>query len=225
MASSPAMSRFVVRSLVLIGALVASAVHAPDSPAADLPPEEAAPYTAVYKMTARQKDEPAEEWKYITEDTVTIAVLNKQIRRDRKTAGSTEIIDSVSRSTTSFGGKTPAGTAFRSKSAFVGIGWELGYGTVRKGTGKDPEVLGEATIAGQPCTRLKFVSEQYGEPEYCVAKNGVVLKFTNASDDAEATYEAVSIEDKAPDANRFVTPSELTIVERSGAPKKAKLPF
>ena len=224
MASSPAMSRSIVRSLVCVGALVASAVYAPDSPAADLPPQEASPYTAVYKMTARRRDRPGEEWKYMTEDTVTIAVLHKQIRRDRKTAGSTEITDTVSRSTTSFGGKTPAGTAYRSQAAFVGIGWELGYGTVRKATEKDPEVIGEATIAGQPCTRLKFVSEQYGEPEYCVAKNGVVLKFTNASSTAEATYEAVSIDDKAPDASRFVTPAELKIVERNSH-KNVQLKF
>ena len=80
-------------------------------------------------------------------------------------------------------------------------------------------MLGEATIAGQPCTRLKFVSEMYGEPELCVAKTGVVLKFSNASSNAEATYEATSVDDKAPDANKFVTPNELKVQERA-LPKK-----
>jgi hypothetical protein len=221
------MSRSLVRLLVLVGALMASAVYATDPPATDppgvqLPPQEAAPYTGVYKWTSRQKDGPGEEWKYFNEDTVTIAVLNRQIRRDRKTAGSTEITNSATRITTMFGGSTPAGTAYRSKAPFTGIGWELGYGTVRRATEKDPEVLGEATIAGQPCTRLKFVSEQYGEPEYCVAKNGVVLKWTNVSSDSEATWEAISVDDKAPDATRFLTPSDLKIVERSSTPKKVK---
>ena len=59
MASSSAMSRSLVRPLVLVGALVASAVYATDPPASDppapesaavkLPPQEAAPYTAVYR--------------------------------------------------------------------------------------------------------------------------------------------------------------------------------
>ena len=213
------MSGFVVRSLVCLGALLASAVSA-----ADLPPQEAPPYTGVYKMTQRGRDNPGEEWKYSSDDTITIAVLNKQARWDRKTAGGTEIHDSVSRSLTTFGGKVPAGKAVRQRLPFVGIGWEYGYARLVQATEKEPEVLGQATVAGQPCTRLKFVSEQYGEPEYCVAKNGVVLKFTNASSTAEATYEAVSIDDKAPDANKFVTPADLK-VEEQGTPKRAKLPF
>jgi hypothetical protein len=169
-------------------------------------------------MTSRQRDEPGEEWKHTSDDTITIAVLNRQVRRDRKTAGGTQITDSVSRHTTSFGGKIPRGTALRTQAPSVGIGWEFGYATVAKATGKEPEVLGQATIAGQPCTRLKFVSEQYGVPEYCVAKNGVVLKFANASSTAEATYEAISVDDKAPDANKFVTPAEFKVETR--APRK-----
>ena len=219
MASSPAMFRSVVRPLVCFGALLASTVAA-----ADLPPQEAPPYTGVYKMTQKGRDAPGGEWKYTTDDTVTITVLNKQARWDRKIEGSTQIIDSVGRSTTSFGGRTPAGTAVRTQMGFVPIGWEFGYATVVKAMEKEPEVLGQATIAGQPCTRLKFVSEQYGQPEYCVAKNGVVLKFTNASSTAEATYEALSVDDKAPDANRFVTPPDLKVEERaSGRRKTPKL--
>lgn len=214
------MSRSVVRSLVCFGAFLASAAWA-----ADLPPNEAPPYTAVYKMTSRQRDEPGGEWNYTSDDTITIAVLNKQARWDRKIAGSTDITDYVSRNTTSFGGRIPAGTARRTKAQFVGIGWEFGYATVMKATEKEPEVLGEATVAGQPCTRLKFVSEQYGVPEYCVAKNGVVLKFTNASSTAEATYEAVSVDDKAPEANKFVVPAELKVEDLAAPKKTLKLPF
>jgi hypothetical protein len=217
MASSPAMSRFVVRSLLCLGAFLASPACA-----ADLPPQEAPPYTAVYKMTSRQRDQPAEEWKYRSDDTVTIAVLNKQSRWDRKTAGSTQITDFVSRYTTTFGGQIPAGTAIRTRAELLGISWEFGYATVAKATGKDPEVLGEATVAGQPCTRLKYVSDQYGEPEYCVAKNGVVLKFTNASSTAEATYEAISVDDKAPDASKFVTPTARKVEDH--VPKRATMP-
>jgi hypothetical protein len=219
------MSRFLVRSLVGLGALLASAVHAVDATAADLPPQEAPNYTGVYKLMQRQREEPGGEWKYTTEDTVTIAVLNKQVRWDHKTAGSTEIIDSVSRSMTTFGGRIPAGTATRTQGGLAVIGWEFGYATVAKANDNKPEVLGEATIAGQPCTRLKFVSEQYGEPEYCVAKNGVVLKFANASSTAEATYEAISVDDKAPDPSRFVTPPDLKVEEKRATPKKSQLPF
>ena len=214
------MFRTVVRPLVCFLTLLASAVAVA---AADLPPQEAPPFTGVYKMALRSRDEPTDEWQYKTDDTVTIAVLHKQVRWDRKTEGGTQIIDSVSGFTTSFGGRIPAGTAFRTK-AVVPVGWEFGYARVAKATEKEPEVLGQATIAGQPCTRLKFVSEQYGEPEYCVAKNGVVLKFTNASPTAEATYEAVSIDDKAPDASRFVTPADLKLEER-GQRKKLELKF
>jgi hypothetical protein len=216
------MSRSIVLALVGLGAVLASAVHAT---AADLPPQEAPNYSGVYKLMQRQRDEPNEEWKYKTEDTVTIAVLNKQVRWDYKTAGSTQIIDSVSQTTTSFGGRIPAGTATRTQGGVGVIGWELGYATVAKAAEKAPEVLGQATIAGQPCTRLKFVSEMYGEPEYCVAKNGIVLKFSNASSSAEATYEAVSVDDKAPDASRFVPPSDLKIEEKRATPKKTQLPF
>jgi hypothetical protein len=209
------MFRSVVRLLVCLATLLASVAGA-----AELPPQEAPPYTGVYKMVQRGRDEPDAEWKYGSEDTVTIAVLNKQSRMDRKTAGSTIITDAVSNSSTSFGGKIPAGTAARTHLAFAPIRWEFGYATVVKATEKEPEVLGEATIAGQSCTRLKFVSEQYGVPEYCVAKNGVVLKWSNVSSTAEMTYEAISIDDKAPDADRFVTPKDLKIEEKASGPKK-----
>jgi len=215
MASSPVMFRSVVGSLVCLGVFLTSSVGA-----ADLPPKEAPAYTGVYKMTQRGRDEPGGEWKYNQDDTITIATLHRQSRWDRKILGSSDIIDSVGGGMTSFGGKVPAGQAIRTQAPFVPIGWEFGYAVVAKASEKEPEVLGEATIAGRPCTRLKFVSEQYGAPEYCVTKSGIVLKFTNASSTAEATYEAVSIDDKAPDPNRFVTPPDLKIVEKTG-PKKA----
>ena len=213
------MSRSVVRSLVCFGAFLVSAAGA-----ADLPPQEAGSYTAVYKMTSRQRDDdPGAEWKYTADDTVTIAVLDKQARWDRKTAGSSDIVDSVAGTITYFGGKIPAGTARRARTTSPGIGWEFGYARVAKAAEKAPEVLGEATIAGQPCTRLKFVSEMYGDPEFCVAKNGVVLKFANASSNAEATYEAVSVDDKAPDASKFVTPAGLKVEERGERTRDVKI--
>jgi hypothetical protein len=214
------MSRSLVRSLVCSGAFLVSTVCA-----ADLPPQESPPYTGVYKLTSRQRNEPGQDWKYFNDDTVTIAVMTKQARWDRKTAGTTEITDYVSGYTTSFGGRVPAGKAVRTQALWVGIGWEYGYATVMKATGKEPEVLGQATIAGRPCTRLKFVSEQYGEPEYCVAKNGIVLKYANASSTAEATYEAVSIDDKAPDASVFVTPKDLKVEDSRPPRTNVKLPF
>jgi len=213
------MPRLVLRSLACCGALLASTVCA-----ADLPPKEAAPYTGVYEMRMRQREAADRDWKYITEDTVTIAVLNKQVRVDGKKSGNTYITDTVSRFTTSFGGKVPPGTAIRSQSPFTAIGWELGWATVAKATERDPEVLGEATIAGQPCTRLKYVSDQFGEPEFCVAKNGIVLKFSNASSDSDVSYQAVSIDTKAPDASRFVTPADLKVEDNAG-PRKLKAPF
>src|SRR5689334_24998113 len=121
MASFPAMLRSVVRPLVCLGALLASAAGA-----ADLPPADAPAYSGVYKMTQRGRDEPGGEWKYTTDDTVTIAVLTKQARWDRHGAGSTDIIDSVSNTTTSFGGRIPAGTASRTRASVVPIGWEFG---------------------------------------------------------------------------------------------------
>jgi len=223
MASSRAMSRSVLGSLLSLGlAACASA-----SLAADLPPQEAPPFTGVYHQVSRARDAPGEEWKYTVDDTLTITVLAKQSRWDHKGDGSTEINDSVSRYSTRFGGRVPAGTALRSQAPFVPVNWEHGWATVRHATEKDPEVLGEATIAGQPCTRLKFVSEQYGEPEFCVAKSGIVLRFSNASSTAEATYEATSIDDKAPDPAKLVTPPGLKVEEQAGAPKKKlpKLPF
>ena len=49
--------------------------------------------------------------------------------------------------------------------------------------------------------------------------------FTNASSTAEATYEAVSVDDKAPEANKFVVPAELKVEDLPGPKKNVKLPF
>jgi hypothetical protein len=220
MASSRAMPRSVLPALACLGALAAACAAS----AADLPPKEAPAFTAVYHQQSKARDRAADEWNDTVDDTVTIAVLTKQSRWDHKSDGSTEINDSVSRYTTKWGGKTPPGTALRTRVPFVPINWELGWTTVAYATGKDPEVLGETTIAGRPCTRLKFVSDQYGEPEFCVAKNGIVLRFANASSTAGVVYEATSVDDKAPDASKFVVPAGINVEERAAGPKKT-LPF
>jgi hypothetical protein len=201
-------------------ALVCVLAFASSSPAADLPPKEAPAFTAVYQKTSKARDRAQDEWSAPVQDTITIAVSTKQSRWDYKSTGGTELNDTVSRYTTRWGGAVPAGTAIRTRAPFVPINWELGWATVRHATEKDPEVLGETTIAGQPCTRLKFVSDQYGEPEFCVAKSGIVLRFANASSTVEAVYEATSVDDKAPDASRFTVPAGIKVEEKAGVPKK-----
>ena len=208
-----------LRSLTLSGLLAL----VPVSHAADLPPQEAPAYTGVYHMVTRARDNQGEDWKYLNDDTVTIAVLTKQARWDHEKDGTARIMDGPSNYTTIWGGKLPANTAYRSRAPFKSIGWEFGYATVAKATGKEPEVLGTETIAGQPCTRLRYISAQYGEPEFCVAKSGIVLRFANKSADAEATYEATSITEKAPDPNIFRTPPEIKVEERGQARRDVKI--
>jgi hypothetical protein len=139
--------------------------------------------------------------------------LGSQDRREH------DITDRVSRHSTSFGGKIPAGTA-ADATAFAGdrLGVRLCHGG--EGDGEGARSARRGDDRRPTCTRLKFVSEQYGVPEYCVAKNGVVLKWSNVSSTAEMTYEAISIDDKAPDADRFVTPKDLKVEEKASGPKK-----
>lgn len=205
-------------SLAVAAALAAAAV------AADLPPKEAPPYTAVYKVSSKSKDKPNDPWTYTTEDTVTIAVNGaKQARWDHQSDGRTTLIDQVARTATSFGGQTPPQTAVRSRAPFVPIGWEFGYGTVTAATEQPPEVLGTDTIAGVACTKLKMTSEQYGEPEYCVAKSGVVLRFANRSSTSEAEYVAQSVTETAPDAARFSVPAGYAVEERAGPRRNVRI--
>ena len=221
MASSLLMSRSAALRFLALSSCLGLV---PASYADELPPQEAPAFTGVYHAVTRGRDNQGEDWKYLTDDTVTIAVLTKQSRWDHKSDGTTRITDSASRYTTVFGGKTPPNTAYRTRAPFVPLGWEFGYATVAKSTGKAPEVLGTDTVAGLPCTRLRYISAQYGEPEYCVAKSGIVLRFANKSADAEATYEATSITEKAPDANLFTTPPGLTVEERGQARRNVKIP-
>jgi hypothetical protein len=199
-----------ILALVLSGCATLASVAG----AVDLPPKEAPSFSGTYRALTRGRDAPAAQWKYVTEDTVTIAVDAKRSRWDHKLQGETRIYDSVSRYVTVFGGKTPPKTAYRSRSDFVPIGWEFGYATVARATETDPEVLGTTTIAGRSCTRLRYTSEQYGTPEFCVAANGIVLRFENASSTAEATYEATSITEERPATDRFTVPSDLTVEEK-----------
>lgn len=211
MASFPPMRRRFdarLRSVALAAALVSAGA----SLAADLPPREAPAYSATYRMSSRSRVAAQDEWKFSENDTVTINVAGKQSRWDYAKGGTTILNDHATRRTTTFGGKTPAGKALRGKAPFVPIGWEYGYATVAGD--KAPEVLGTTTIAGRECVRLKFDSEDYGTPEYCVAKNGIVLRFANQTDTAEATYEAETVSDAAPAGDKFAVPSNLAIEER-----------
>ena len=184
----------------------------------ELPPTEAPPYTGVYSLSSRQRVSPTDDWQFHTEDTITIAVANKQSRWDYKSDGHTIINDSIGRTITQFGGKIPPNTAKRSPSPVVPIGFEFGMATVAKATPAKPEILGTTTIAGKECTRVRFVSTQYGKPEFCVTKNGITLRFANASSTAEAVYEAQSIDETAPAADRFTVPAGYKIEEGAGAP-------
>jgi hypothetical protein len=206
------MHRHVVPLVFLAAASVLLAAATPGR-ADELPPPDAPPYSAVYRMSQRSKVNPQDEWKFNMEDTVTISVNEKKSRWDYKSDGRTTLIERGA-TTTTFGGKTPPNTAVRSRMPFVPVSWEFGYGTVAAATKAKPEVLGTTTIAGKECTRLTFTSEQYGKPEYCIAKNGVVLRFANASSNAEAVYEAQSVTEAAPDKDRFAIPAGHVIEHR-----------
>ena len=196
---------------------VASVARAGDPP---MPPKEAPAYSGVYKASNKSKAMATDDWQFQTEDTITMAVLNKQSRWEFKSDGRTIITDSVSRFTTQFGGKLPPNVATRSQSTFTPIGWEFGMATVAAATPVKPQILGTTTIAGHECTRVQFVSTQFGKPEFCVTKNGITLRFANASSTAEAVYEAVSIDEAAPAPDRFTVPAGYKVEERAGAPKR-----
>jgi hypothetical protein len=220
MASSPPMLRRYVRPLfVMLAALIAWTASAA---AADLPPREAPPHSAKYRMSSKSRVEPTEEWTFFGDDTVSIAVSGKKSRWDYANGGQTILHDQGGRVNVTFGGKTPPKKAVRSKAPFTPIGWEFGYGTVGA-VDTDPEALGTTTIAGRECTRLAFDSEDYGKPEFCVTKTGIVLRFANATPTAEIIYEAESVSDDAPAADRFEVPSDHEIEDRQ--PVKRNLDF
>jgi hypothetical protein len=187
----------------------------------DLPPKEAPPYSAVYSLSSRSRVERTDDWTFKSEDTVTIATLSPQVRWDFKSDGHVVITDRAAQTTMSFGGKLPPNTATRVHSKLTTINWEFGMATVAAANDNKPEILGTTTIAGHECTRVRFVSEVYGKPEFCVTKNGIPLRFSNASSTAEAVYEAQSIDEKAPSADRFTLPAGYKVEERAAEPKRA----
>jgi hypothetical protein len=203
-----------ILATALLGALATEAAAA----AADLPPREAPAYSATYRMSSRSRAEADVPWKFFDDDKVTISVAGKKSRWDFAKGGKTILNDHTTHHTTTYGGTVPAGKALRQKAPFVPIGWEYGYATVAGD--KTPAVLGTATIAGRECVRLKFESEDYGTPEYCVAKNGIVLRFANQTPTAEATYEAETVSDTAPAGDKFAVPSNLQVEERR-APRRS----
>ena len=67
---------------------------------------------------------------------------------------------------------------------------------------------------------MRFVSTQFGKPEFCVTKTGITLRFANSSSTAEAVYEAQSVDETAPAPDRFTVPAGYKVEERAGAPKR-----
>jgi len=213
-------STFVVLALALSSAPAVPSLAVAD----DLPPATAPAFSAVYHLTSRAREKAQDDWAYNTEDMVTISVgTTKESRWDYKSDGRTILNDEVSRFATTFGGKNqPPNVAQRNQAPFVPIGWEFGYETVTKVSESKPEVLGKTTIAGKECTRLRLVSDQYGEPEYCVTSTGIVLRFANKSSTVETVYEAQSLNETTPDAKIFSVPAGMTVEERGG-PKRPKI--
>lgn len=209
------------RSLLVALGLLVVAAGAP-ARADDLPPKDAPAFTAVYHAVTQTREKAQDPWTYTVDDTVTIAVMTKLSRWDHKSDGHTILNDAVGRYTTVFGGKTAAGTAIRTQIPFTPINWEFGYGTVADVIEGKPEVLGASTVAGHACTRIRFVSEQYGEPEYCVTKTGIVLRFSNASSTGQTVYEAQSLDEKPPDKGLFSVPAGLKVQETSGPARDLK---
>ena len=186
-----------------IAVAAATALLALSARADDLPPRDAPPYTGTYTVTKRQGIDDV--WSSQT-DTVTIAVFAKQSRWDYRSDGRTTLIDPIGRSTVEWGGKMRPGTTRRSRLNSAPIGWEFGYAKVAEASPAPPQRRGTSSVAGRPCMRLAFTSEVYGKPEYCVGADCIVLRFSNTSEDADATYEATSITPGTPDAARFTPP-------------------
>ncbi len=206
--------RFATLALALL------VLAATTATADDLPPKEAPPYSGVYSMSTRSRLAPTDDWTFKSEDTITVAILNHRSRWDFKSDGHVVITDRVAHTTTNLGGKLPPNTAARMPFASTAIGWEFGTATVAAERGNKPEIRGTATIAGHECTRVRFVSARYGTPEFCVTKNGIPLRFSNASSTAETVYEAQSIDEKAPPADRFTLPAGYKLEERTAPPKR-----
>lgn len=208
------------RSGSLVLGLLVLATSA-SSHAGSVPPKTAPPYTGVYRVSMQSRERAQDDWTYKTNDTVTIAVFGTKLARwDYRSDGHTILNDYVGRYSTTFGGSMPPGVARRAQAPTPPLAWELGYAAVAAATERDPEIVGKATIAGRECTKLRYVSDQYGEPEFCVTDTGIVLRFANRSSTAEATYEAESIDEKAPDQSRYAIPAGVT-VEDPTPPKKA----
>jgi hypothetical protein len=220
----PTMPAALARSSVTLAVLATLALVATTARAEEMPPKEAPPYSAVYKTTSKSRVMATDEWTFQSEDTVTIAVLNKQSRWDYKSDGRTILNDLVGRTATSFGGTMAPNTATRVRTTYTPIGWEFGMSVIATATPAKPEILGTATIAGRECTRIRYVSTQFGKPEFCVTKTGITLRFANASSTAEAVYEAQSVDETAPPANRFTVPAGYKVEERApGIRKDLKL--
>ncbi len=210
------MSRSHFRIALILAALVALArVVAAD----DLPPHQAPGFSAVYHLTSRSREHSQDDWTVASEDTVTISVLATKLSRwEYKSDGHWVLNDQVARRSTTFGGRNPPNTATSSQAPFTPIGWEFGYDVVFNANEGKVDVLGKTTIAGKECTRLKLVSAQYGVPEFCVTKAGIVLRFANQSSTLAVVHEAQSLDQTAPDPQRFPTPVGTKAERRAQVP-------
>lgn len=175
---------------------------------AELPPERAPPYSGVYRLSYRLRQDDGSQ-KLMSEETISIAVSGTRSRWDFAKEGRVAISDLAGPFTITFGGHWPPNVAIRMRTHLSQADWEFGYGIAAVACGGKPELLGRATIAGHACARLRCASDRYGSPEFCVAESGIVLRYANRSDATDATawvYEAQSITRELPDADRFSPP-------------------
>jgi hypothetical protein len=185
----------------------------------ELPPTHAPPYSGVYRLSNRIRDNEAGAWRPSSEETISIAIRGKRSRWDFKSDGRVAISDLAGPFTTTFGGRGSANVAYRMRMSLSQTDWEFGYGTAAVACGGKPESLGSTSIAGHACTRLRCASEKYGAPEYCVTKSGIVLRYANQSGRTGWVYEAQSIKKGQADADRFLPPAGYKIED--GEPRHA----
>lgn len=175
------------------------------------PAETAPPFSATYHLQRDVRDDPGAEWTSDRNETVTIAIDGTRSRWDYGGDGTVKIFDTVASTYMVTGGKVGNDVAYRVAMSFRPIGWEFGYAYAASPDGAKVETLGTTKIAGRECTRMRITSEEFGEPEFCVTKNGIVLRFTNSTPEERATYEATSVTDGPVDVNKFSLPPELKI--------------
>lgn len=179
------------------------------TPALALPPPDAAPNATVYKQTV----ERTVDGKRSTEtETTTIRVADKRSRWDRQTAKQTIVFDHPAAAIFTWGGTLPPNVALKSPMPPALAAWDLGYARIAADS-PPPVDMGTATIAGRKCTKLRFTSKRYGEPELCVTEEGIVARFhlTDTGSGNVTTFEAQAITPGAQPGPTFEVPADLTV--------------